>query len=108
MKARIITMQRELNRAVKEQYIQYDTQAREETFIQAVAVFLTVLKQYRGHTNEYCKKIFDDINSKFKLMETGTFGQKSNVEDCVAFVKNEIGIDLEKEIKGDFKVNIKF
>ena len=73
-------------------------QCAQQVSIQIFAMVLYVQSKFYNHTPKFCKKFFEDLKLNTELMQQGIMGGKYDTLDCVKYCKDELGIDLEKEI----------
>lgn len=98
MKARVLTTQKDIREAVEDNIKSRMPEIAKEHSVQLMAVVLTTLNKDYRHTPTYCRAFFHKINEMFSVMDINILGKKFDVEDCIDYCKNKLGIDLEQEI----------
>ena len=75
-----------------------------EHSVQLMAAVLTTLNKDYNHTPSYCRQFFFKVNELFNLMDKPIMNKTFDVEDCINYCRDKLGIDLEKEITATVKV----
>lgn len=104
MNARVLTTQSDIKKAVEDELKNRMPDIAKEHAVQVMSVILTTLNKDYRHTPTYCRQFFDKVNELFNLMDKPIMNKTFDVEDCISFCKNKLGIDLEKEITATVKV----
>ena len=71
--------------------------AKRDVSAQVLAVFFTVMNKEHGWGKKRLEKLKSDVEAYFKLMQTGIFNKSFSLLDCIEYIKNEYGIDLDNE-----------
>lgn len=98
MNCRVLTNQSAIKKAVEDEIKSRMPDIAKEHSVQLMAVVLITLNKDYRHTPTYCRAFFHKINDMFSAMDINILGKKFDVEDCIDYCKDRLGIDLEKEI----------
>lgn len=103
MKSRIITNQSEVKRLVEEEYLRLKDTVYENVIKDVIPQFMSVCMVILNRENGFGKKrltrILDSVKSEFEIMNCGVFKKNYDPLDCLKFLKNKYGIDVDKELK---------
>lgn len=103
MKSRIITSQSEVKRFAEEEYLRLRDTVYEnvikDVLPQFISVCMIILNRENGFGKKRLTKLLDSVKAEFKIMNCGIFGKNYDPLDCLEFLKNKYGIDVDKELK---------
>lgn len=71
--------------------------AKRDVSAQILAVFFTVMQKEHGWGKKRLMKLKGDVEAYFALMQQGVFNKSFTPVDCIDYIKEEFGIDLDKE-----------
>lgn len=63
---------------------------------QLIAVFFTALHKDFGFGKTRLVRVKESIETYFSLMQTGVFNKSFTPIDCINYLKDELGIDVDK------------
>ncbi len=103
MKSRIITNQAEIKRLAEGEYLRlkdtvYDNVIR-DVIPQFMSVCMVVLNRENGFGEKRLQQFLDSVRAEFEIMNCGILGKNYDPLDCLEFLKNNYGIDVDKELK---------
>ena len=103
MKARILTSEKAVRDKVREEYQKYKDEVyrdvMEDVIPQVLAVVLLTLNKDFGFGEKRLRRCISGMKSYFKLMNTEIFNRKITTLDCLKYLKDEYGIDLDEEVR---------
>lgn len=71
----------------------------EDVIPQVLAVVLLTLNKDFGFGEKRLRRCISGMKSYFKLMNTEIFNRKITTLDCLKYLKDEYGIDLDEEVR---------
>jgi hypothetical protein len=77
---------------------QPDTKWVADVAHQTLATVFYVLYLRNGFTAQELQELKDNVEREFKLMQNGIMGREYNADNCVAFLKEQFGIDFNQSI----------
>lgn len=86
-----------LNEEWEEKKDQVYTEVKRDVSAQILSVFFTVMCKEHGWKKKRLLKLKSDVEAYFALMQTGVFNKTFTPVDCIEYIKDEFGIDLDKE-----------
>lgn len=89
--------------SAKEEYTKLEQQHAKSFSVQFWAVMLYVLVKFRGYTHKNAIKFYKDVGAFFSVMDGGIMGRTFDTENCIAFCKQELKLDLINEIDAETK-----
>ena len=93
----------EIQNAVKAEYEKVQAEHAKQFSIQIIAAILYTKFINTNISTAKLKQEYQDLQATFELMENGFMGLNFNVEDCIAWVKDTLKIDLDEELKTEVK-----
>ena len=103
MNCRVLTNQSAIKKAVEEEIKSRMPDIAKDHSVQLLAVVLTTLNKDYRHTPTYCRRFFHKVNEMFSMMDKPILNKTFDVDDCVNYCRDKLGIDLEKEITAEVK-----
>ena len=104
MNCRVLTNQSAIKKAVEDEIKNRMPDIAKEHSVQLLAAVLTTLNKDYNHTPTYCRQFFFKVNELFNLMDKPIMNKTFDVDDCINYCRDRLGIDLEKEITATVKV----
>lgn len=94
-----------VNQAVKQEWQNYEQtvfeQCKRDILAQVMAVCLMSLKTRYGFGQKRITDFYYDVKGTFYNMDKGLLGQKYTTVDCIKYVKDNYGIDLDEDMKAE-------
>lgn len=103
MNCRVLTNQSAIKKAVEDEIQSRLPDIAKDHSVQLLAVVLTTLNKDYRHTPTYCRKFFHKANEMFSMMDKPILNKTFDVDDCINYCRDKLGIDLEKEITAEVK-----
>lgn len=103
MNCRVLTNQSAIKKAVEDEIQSRLPDIAKDHSVQIMAVVLTTLNKDYRHTPTYCRKLFHKVNEMFSMMDKPILNKTFDVDDCINYCRDKLGIDLEKEITAEVK-----
>lgn len=103
MNCRVLTNQSAIKKAVEDEIQSRLPDIAKDHSVQIMAVVLTTLNKDYRHTPTYCRKFFHKVNEMFSMMDKSILNKTFDVDDCINYCRDKLGIDLEKEITAEAK-----
>ena len=103
MKCRALATQKSIKTAVNDETQSRMVDIAKDHSVQLLAVVLTTLNKDYRHTPTYCRRFFHKVNEMFSMMDKPILNKTFDVDDCVNYCRDKLGIDLEKEITAEVK-----
>lgn len=106
MKANYVTLSKsEIRKQVQQEYEKVKDDVYKavmnDVISQFIAVCMCVLHREYGFGAKRLQHFLDSVISEFDIMECGIMGKKYDPLDCLAFLKNEYKIDVDKAISNE-------
>lgn len=104
MRARLITIgENEIRKRVEEEYQKKKDQIYESVIQDVLPQFMSVcmveLNKEFGFGEKRLRSVLNGVKSLFKLMDgVGILNHQYSTLDCLAYLKEKYGIDLDKEL----------
>lgn len=88
---------REINKQVAEREDAIYAGVLKDITPQILAVVCLTLNKDYGFGEKRIKSFISGLHAYTKLMDTGVMGKKFNTIDCIDYVRESFGVDLDKE-----------
>lgn len=103
MRSRIIVNQTQIKRFAEEEYLRLKDDVYENVIKDVIPQFMSVCMMILNRENGFGKKrltkLLDSVKAEFIIMNGGIFGKNYDPLDCLKFLKEKYGIDVDDEIK---------
>ena len=77
-------------------YLEEEWEVKNDVANQLIAVFFTALHKDFGFGKTRLVRVKESIETYFSLMQTGVFNKSFTPIDCINYLKDELGIDVDK------------
>ena len=101
LKTKVVLSKEEISKYLEEEWeLKKDkvySEIKSDVANQVLSVFFTALHKDFGFGKTRLLKLKESVESYFLLMQTGIFNKSFTPVDCINYLKEEFGIDLDKE-----------
>ena len=101
LKAKMVLTKEEIGKYLEEEWeLKRDlvySEVKNDVANQILSVFFTALHKDFGFGKKRLLRVKESVEAYFLLMQTGIFSKSFTPIDCINYLRDEFGIDLDKE-----------
>lgn len=103
MKSRVLTNQKQVKQLAEQEYLRlkdtvYDNVIR-DVIPQFLSVCMVILNRENNFGEKRLRRFVESVMSEFTLMNRGVLGREYDPLQCIDYLKDKYGIDVDEEIK---------